>query len=191
MICISFFTSNGAYPRLVDRLRKSCERFDLRHKIIEAPPQDSWHRTINHKAAFILQSLLDIREPVLWLDCDCEIRQPPTVFDGTDADFAILNWKSGENNYDGHEITNSGGVSYWAYTAPSIDLLVRWQAACQANPNAIDDQTLDEVWRKHRPPMKALWLPREYNWMEPQFGPAPADTVIWHEYVNGGHWDAK
>lgn len=202
MIAISFYTANGKYPALASRLRKSCERFDLRHKIVEAPQQDCWHRTINLKPGFILQSLLDAREPVLWLDCDCEIRQPPKLLSNvamTGTDFAVYNWQA-HGDYDGSEITNSGGVSYWAYTAPVLDLLIRWQFACQNNPLAVDDETLDYVWKHFRPPVKPLWLPKEYNWMwsngpqdpviERAFGPVPDDCVIWHDYVGGKHGEA-
>lgn len=192
MICISFYTSNGRYPDLAARLRASCDRVGLRNKILSAPEQPTWYKTINMKAGFILQMLLDAREPVLWLDCDCEVRAYPSFF-GKELpplfDFAALNWLPDDPNYDGDEILNSGGVTYWNYTAPAIELLVRWQQACQQNPDAIDDQTLDAVWKRHQMKfhVKPLWLPRTYNWMEPQFGPAPEDVVIWHEYAAGKH----
>jgi hypothetical protein len=201
MIAISFYTSDGAYPRLADRLRASCEAVGLKNKIVQGPSRETWHRTINMKAAFILQNLLDAREPVLWLDCDCVVRKFPALLCRNEHDFAIYNWCMADHQFDGTKLLNSGGVSYWGYTAPAIELLVRWSAACHANPAAIDDQTLDAVWKEHRPPVKPFWLPKTYNWMcrkngvedlviRREFGPEPADCVIWHDYCGGKHREA-
>lgn len=204
MLVVSFYTVNGSYPALAARLRASCERFGLRHKIVEAPQRESWKDAINMKAGFILQSLLDERGPVLWLDCDCEVRKRPTLLMSGlmlpgSPDFAVYNWRTTDHDYDESEITNSGGVSYWNYTAPAIELLVRWQVACSQHPACVDDQTLDAVWKKFRPPVRAMWLPKTYNWMwstesrdqviDTAFGPVPDDVVIWHDYVGGKHWN--
>lgn len=190
MIAVSFFTNNGSYPALAERLHNSCDAVGLRHKIVSVKDRPTWHNAVNLKPGFILHMLMEAREPVLWLDCDCEVRKFPSLLADTDADLAVYEWRHGERDWDGSEICNSGGASYWAYTAPAMELLVRWGHASQQYPDMVDDQTLDAVWKASRPTVKPLWLPKTYNWMESHFGPTPEDCVIWHDYAEGRHREA-
>jgi hypothetical protein len=191
MIVTSFYTNNGKYPALAARLRASCERLAIRHHIVELPDNGDWKSSNNFKPHLIMSTLLDNREPVLWCDADCEILAPPEIPDS--ADFAEYNWKADlkpawKVKYDPSILLGSGGVIYFKYTAPALELLVRWVAQMNLNPAAIDDQVLDVVYNQIRPPVTAHWLDKRYNWMTGLFGmKPPADCVIRHDYIKGGH----
>jgi len=192
MKVISFFTRHGKYPEMAQRLAASCQRLGLSHWAPELSDQGDWKTSTNFKPRFILSTMLELRSPLLWVDIDTEIlRLPSLVWQGV-TDFAIYNWKADAGNtrqtpYDPGDLQCSSGVIYFGYTAPALDLLVRWNEQITANPNDIDDFALDKTYKLYRPPVKALWLPKTYNWMTGHFGPATEECVIRHDYVAGGH----
>ena len=196
MIVCSFYSPNGRYPALAARLNRSCERFGLRAHIQMLQDGGDWNRTTANKVNYLLQCLLDYRCPVLWLDADCELMALPTLLWQGAPDFAVYNWHADTANvnavpYDPHKLLSSGGVIYFTYTAPAIELLVRWRDAMMLAPTSIDDQTLDMVWAQTRPPVRQLWLPKQYNWMTGLFGDPTSDVVIRHDYIDGAHRTAN
>jgi hypothetical protein len=204
MIFISFFTPNGAYPALARKLQASLNRFELRSDVQLRPPFDSWAEGCRYKSRFILEKLIQYREPVVWMDIDTEVWKYPKIL-FSEHDFAIYNWTADRGHHlDGRIPFNpksstllcSGGVQKWGYTAPAIELLVRWVAKFD-NTSWIkgDDPLLDDAFNDSRPPVNALWLPKTYNrmdkysehWSEIN----SADVVINHDFTRGGHRQAK
>lgn len=96
----------ASHFRLGDRLASSCRTFGLPLALFEVP---CVHRSISKagsddprftKANFIQFLLRRYRRPVLYLDVDCVVAQPPILFDGLPAagvDFAIFNWFAEEH----------------------------------------------------------------------------------------------
>ena len=78
---------------------------------------------------------------------------------------------------------HSGGVTVWGYTAPAIELLLRWNRALAENPEAVDDQVLDAVINQCGIPLKWKHLPKEMNWMPALFGPVHPGVIVRHDYV--------
>jgi len=196
MIVASFFTRNGSYPQLAQRLSDSCTRLGLHHRIVEAADTGQWKSSNNMKVAVIHQFMFELRRPVLWVDVDCEILKLPILLWEEDHDFAAYNWHGDSDNvnhvpYDPSRLFCSGGVLWFRYTAPAMELLWRWRAALAANPQGVDDQVLDEVYNSARPPVRPLWLPRTYNFMTRLYGDPTPDVVIRHDFVEGGHRDEK
>lgn len=197
---ISFFTPNGQYPFLAAKLIKSLNKFDLPHDIVEMPPMESWTKACSFKSTFILDKLLTYRRPVIWLDIDTEVWRFPTLLFG-DEDFGIYNWHADNNHHlDGTFDYNpqaktlccSGGVQKWGYTAPAIELLLRWICAIQEHgDDAGDDPMLDRAFNESCPPVKPLWLPKVYNRMDKHTqhwsNIAVGDVVINHDFTNGNH----
>ena len=135
IIFISFYTTDGKYPKLSVKLKKSLEKFNLKYHIVALEKCfNTWEEGTYFKPNFILQSLLKFRKPVVWLDIDTEVWQFPELLFG-DHDFAIYNWIAdrdhhlfGKIPYDPktNSLICSGGVQKYSYTAPSIHLLINW-----------------------------------------------------------------
>jgi len=200
ILYISYFTSEGRYPVLAERLMCSLDRLGLRYDIEQRAPFASWADGCRFKSSFIFAKLLQRRGPVVWLDIDTELMQRPILFEDT-HDFAIYNWKadthhhldrSGTADPTARELMCSGGVQKWGYTAPAMELLLRWIASFDAHDwSRGDDPLLDQVFNTFLPSVQALWLPKTYNrmaglshhWAEV----ADAAVVIEHHYIGGGH----
>lgn len=190
MIVTSFYTPNGNFPALAARLGESCKTLGLPHLIQPIPDKGDWLSSNNLKPKIILSTLLKFRKPILYVDADCEIIRAPEIPEGTD--FGILNWKADHElalrfGYDPEHLISSGGVIYFAYTAPSIELLIRWCEAMELNPEGVDDQVLNVVYEVNKIPMRAWWMPKNMNWMVGLFNDPPTDCVIRHDFVNRKH----
>lgn len=95
-----------SYAAKAERLRRSCERFGLRHELRRVP---SVHQSISKagtpdlrytKPLFILEVLEKRRGPVLYVDADCEFRAPPALIGellARGTEFAIYNWAADRN----------------------------------------------------------------------------------------------
>ena len=95
--------------------------------------------------------LLQYRKNLVFLDIDTEIWRMPELLFG-EHDFAIYNWFADKNHHlegklpynpNSKKLLCSGGVMKFAYTAPSINLLINWIRLLPQNPKMIDDQVLD------------------------------------------------
>lgn len=195
---ISFYTPQGNYPNLAKKLKYSLDKFELRHNIVQVEPFQSWVHGTAFKSKFILNHLLNQRCPVVWLDIDTEIRQYPELLFG-EHDFAIYNWQADQDHHLSGRIpydpvsktaTVSGGVQKYGYTAPAIELLVRWISLINSKDiSSGDDPLLDQALNSFRPPVNALWLPKTYNRMEDlshHWKKIPdQDVVINHDYIGG------
>ncbi len=186
---ISFWTDHG-YEALAKRLFTSLEAFGLEGRIAKAEARHSWREAVSQKPQFILQHLLALRRPVVWLDADCEVKRIPSLLFTTAYDFAAYNYRADPCNplalpYTPEMATVCGGVLLFGYTAPAIELLLRWEQMQQQRPEISDDQALSEVLNTLRPPVQPLWLPRAYNRMAVYF--PETDPVIDHDYCDGRH----
>lgn len=191
MIFISRFTNTGHYPELADKLRRSLDSFSLRHSLSEYDAEANWNKSVHRKPLMILSALLESREPVCWLDADCEVCQLPSLLLNTAQDFAAYNWHADQENvgkfaYDPTRLKASGGVLMFGYTAPALELLMRWVSGVMANPDpAGTDPVLDRVFNRFRPPVNPLWLPKSYNRHDSQW--PNVKPVINHVYRERGH----
>lgn len=188
MKVVSYYTKSGQYPALAERLRASCDRFDLNHFIAPMQAAD-WMVVCNQKPKFLRDMLMETRGPILWCDADCEILRMPSLFWKHGFDFAIYNWAADpacheDVAYNPGTCNFSSGVVYLDYTAPVFELLAFWIEAT-ARAKIVDDQVLNEVWNNRRPPVRNMWLPRQANWMTGPFGPPTEDVIIRHDFVNG------
>ena len=164
---ISFFTDE--YDDDAQRLSESLERHGMPHAIEHHDKYDDWNNGINDKARWILGHLFSSREAVCWLDADCEIIKMPSLLLGTSVDFAAYNWSADPEPsngiyYDPNKLVVTGGVLYFAYTAPAIELLLRWEKLTREQPHILgSDPVLDLAYNHYRPPCKVHWLPKSYG----------------------------
>jgi hypothetical protein len=194
MIVASFFTPNGNYPALAQRLADSCNRFNVPSRIMKVDDTGQWLSSNNLKPSIILDALFETRQPILFCDADCELLAKPAILD--DTDFGIYNWHADkecikpEIPYNPSVLLGSGGVIYFNYTAPAIELLIRWRETLSRNPQGVDDQVLDYCFNTSRPPVKCWWMPKTMNFMTGLFGDVPEDCVIRHDFLNRLHREA-
>lgn len=193
---IAMFTNS--YASLAERLRASLEAHALRYALYEVP---SVHRSISRhgnedmaltKAAFIQFAFRRFGTPVLYLDCDVVVRQPPLrirAFSRTGRDFAIYNWLADEYTdcfvpfetpdhpsrrfyryllsvdlYAPEQLICSGAVQYWAPTPASERLLAAWADGIAEFPLAADDECLDFAFNNSAPAtsLAYAWLDKAY-----------------------------
>jgi hypothetical protein len=204
MIFISFFTPNGAYPALAQKLKTSLDRFELRSDVQMRPSFASWEEGCRYKSLFILEKLMQHREPVVWMDIDTEVWQYPQLLFG-DHDFAIYNWIADRDHHlegkilysrNSSKLLCSGGVHKWAYTAPAIELLLRWIAKFHdMSWKKGDDLLLDAAYNDFHPPVNPLWLPKTYNRMDKHtvhWSRIPSATVVInHDYIGSKHRESR
>ncbi len=188
MHVVSYYTGEGTYKEFADKLRASCERFAIPCTIERVDSSRDWTRNLHMKSAFVLKHLNRMREPVAWMDCDCEIMEPPEILvRGGSHDFMIYNWLADPERAPTTptpKAISSGGV-FWANTTSlAQQVLYRWATACERQPTLRDDVIFNgvyESWKGPRPRFR--WLPRSYNRMDMLW--PDVKPVINHVYRNG------
>jgi hypothetical protein len=192
-IFVSFFTPNGNYPLLADKLKASLDRFELNSDVMELPQFPTWQRAVACKSKFILDMLDYHKRPVVWMDADTEVWQFPELLFGP-HDFAVYNWSVDTDHHlagslDPDKMLCSGGVIKFGWTNGAYNLLKRWSEAMQTAQGE-DDPELDLVFNDGAD-VNPLWLPKTYNRMDKHthhWSSIPADqVVINHDYTGGKH----
>ena len=203
IIFISFYTPQGKYPELANKLKKSLDKFQLRSNIVKVEDTfKNWEEATHYKSYFILQSLLRFRTSIVWLDIDTEIwKFPKLLFE--DNDFAIYNWYADKDHHldgkipynpDSKILKCSGGVQKYGYTAPSMHLLLSWIDNINKrdkNKPCEDDPFLDLAYNTGNFNLKPLWLPKTYNRMDKhsEFWSRISNESVYinHDYKGGNH----
>lgn len=189
MIFTSVYTDHGNYPQLAIKLRDSLKKWGVLFRIDKITTEGGAPPPHNFKAQHILRVLCEVRQPICWLDIDCEVVQPPVLLFQNTHDFAVYNWYADSGNhlglpYDPTRLMASGGVQYYGYTAPALELAFRWANRLTMDLRE-DDLVLDSVFNESRPPVNPLWLPRNYNRMAYHW--PDVEPVINHDYTGGQH----
>lgn len=188
MHVVSFYTGEGDYARFAANLRASCERFGVPCTIDALETTGDWGKNNALKPRFVLEKALKIKEPVVWLDVDCELCERPDLFEKPRHDFMIYNFACDPDvrayQRNPERINPAGGVFLVNTTGPGRQLLYRWAEACDQMPEFRDDRVLAHVWRTWKGPRPhCLWLPKSYNRMDSMF--PDVKPVINHVYRNG------
>lgn len=173
-VVVCFFTLNTPYAEEARRLKESCVRLGLDHRIVGVQPRGSWEANCAYKARFVEEWWRALGRPVLWADADAIVRRSPELLRGVAADFAVhraLGWMF------------ASGTVFFNQTAEAEALLVRWRERCEADPKTWDQVHLDAAWEDIvlRQPLETLWLPREYTYIaDLEDGALTEDPVIEH-----------
>lgn len=188
MDIVSFYTGEGAYKDFADKLRRSCEKFGITPHIEQLPTTGDWVKNNSLKPQFIQRQLLALKRPVLWCDADCEVIERPERLEKPAADFAAFNWaaerEGDEADQNEKVLRSAGGVLWFNYTPPAIQLLYQWVTWSIKEPTIPDDRLLDMLWVRWRgPKIRTLWLPRTYNRMDLKW--PNVKPVINHVYRDG------
>jgi hypothetical protein len=192
-VFVSFFTPNGKYPELAEKLKASLDKFELNCDVMELPQFPSWQTAVAYKPQFILEMFQLHARPVVWMDIDTEVWQFPEMLFGP-HDFAVYNWAvDTDHHLDGRverdKMLCSSGVVKFGWTEGAYNLLKRWQERMVGRESA-DDPELDWAYNEGAD-VNPLWLPKTYNRMDKHthhWSSIPAsEVVINHDYTGGRH----
>ena len=87
---ISFYCGDRYYHDAAAMLRADCERLSMRHDIEElsVPDDVDWSEICRRKISFYHRKRAEHEGPLLWVDADCRILEPPAMLDGCRFDIA-------------------------------------------------------------------------------------------------------
>lgn len=146
------------YPEHAMRLRRECEALGLQHYIHECKATGSWLGNTRLKAAYIYNTLKELKRPVLWIDVDGSIyRKPDELKLPVDTDFM------GRHQRTGPRRTWHVGTLFFNYNEKVLDFLKAWKDMTEANTGT-DEASFEEMWLKYGVDMGLTTdeLPPEY-----------------------------
>lgn len=189
-----FYTANGIYPEMAQRLKKSCDDHYLKNDIREQMDLGSWVKNCGHKSNFIYDRLSELsdRSCLVWLDADAVVKKTPDMFLSCKEDFAIYA-RPGDRTMKpvGRETINlpdkwniepkwfESGTIFFRKTIQVLHMVDIWRKLT-AQGNKWDQWTLQEAWAEVQPP--TLWLPRSYCQIHKLHG--DKDAVILHDLAS-------
>lgn len=146
----SFHTPD--YADHAKRLIASFKAHKLPYVVTSVPAFRNWQAACLYKPSH----LLSVRRhhpgrPLVWIDADAAVVQPPELFDALSDDFAAY-WHHGAELFS--------GTLYFGATESANQLLHAWQEGCQETPTEIDQRILARVLGKRTP--RTYGLPAGY-----------------------------
>lgn len=154
---ICYYTQKSGYEKHVKRLITSCKKFNLPFSVDAIPSLGTWERNCCYKPKYILQKLLALQSPVLWVDADGEIVKRPTLFENISSDIALPIM---EDLPEDHPSKMVSGTIYVNHTTSAFDILRAWDVECehllQSDPAIWDQIALRNVLLKSQANIYAL-----------------------------------
>jgi hypothetical protein len=135
------FYTDDRYRALARRLARCCVVFGLRFLAIQGQDHGSWRRNCNQKPRLLELLRSRVPGPIVWLDADCVIHQPPTLFQGDLSCDAVL-WRggrSGDKRYIGSQ------VMLWNDTPRARAMIATWAELSCSRPDSLADPLLKQV----------------------------------------------
>jgi hypothetical protein len=156
-IVVSFFTKEYCDEAL--RLVSSLEEFDIDHDITGISSRGSWIANVNYKAEFCRDKLVQYKKPIVWIDCDAEVKSYPVLFPELKDFFDIgLFYRNRENRP--HELLS--GTLYFNNTSTAMRILDLWVSMCRANSTSWDQRNLNRVIEEYGDSVKIFEFPSSY-----------------------------
>lgn len=149
---ISFFTNDWEYPKYAKSLTQDCIRLNLDHHIVEKQTTGNYKLNCNIKPEFILETINNLKRPVLWVDVDCSIMKYPELL-AIDPlyDLALNKTPWNDNRW-------SVGHIYVNFTPTSINFIQVW---IDHTKSTIDHIAFDRAIEEHNN-LRIFELPPEY-----------------------------
>lgn len=91
-LLISYHTDQPGkdyYRTCAERLQRQCSQFEIRHDIANIQPLGGYAVNCLLKPGFILEKMISHKEPVVWMDCDTELKASFSEFNDIDADIGM------------------------------------------------------------------------------------------------------
>jgi hypothetical protein len=159
-IVIGYYTANTPYELESRKLIVSLEALGYEHDLMPVDNLGSWQANTQFKAQVVEQMILKHQRPILYLDVDAVMVQPPVLLDNLDCDIAAVHYA------DTTELLS--GTVY--FTPSALPVVRRWQAINAAYPEKLPDGRL--AWDQRTLRMAIMEsgcsfheLPQEYTWI--------------------------
>lgn len=172
---ISFYTPNGIYQHMAERLSRTCASFNIPCITRKLDDKGSWVKNCNQKAIFIQSMLIQLKSKLVWIDSDAVLKRNPILLNNITAEFAIRaepgkatrkqvgreeinlpnNWPKSLGN-----IWFNSGTMLFNPSQKTNMLIERWLELGEQYPSNWDQWNLQQAWADIQPITE--WLPREY-----------------------------
>lgn len=192
---ISFYTPNGIYQHMAERLMRTCYSFNIPYVIQKMNDKGSWVKNCNQKANFIHSMLKELNTKLVWIDSDAVFKKDPVLLNNSTAEFAIraepgkatrkqvgreeinlpINWPKSLGN-----IWFNSGTMLFSPSQKTNMLIERWIELGEKYPSNWDQWNLQQAWSDIQPSTE--WLPREYCQIHKLHG--NKNAVILHDLAS-------
>lgn len=172
-IIISFYTNDWIYPTHATRLRSECAKHGHRHRINELPSLGDYKANTRLKSSYIKEAILELKEPVAWLDVDAYMLRPIEI-DITGADVAACRMPP-----ESTRIYRVGTLVF-NYTPAALQFLDKWISLSTVGT---DESAFDRAVKAGVGNTVIKELPIEYHRVKGKktpFSAMPESTVICH-----------
>jgi len=162
-LVIAYYTVDTPYQHEAETLKESLEPFGYSYLICGVPNQGSWQKNTQYKSHFI-RAMLDRfpGKPLLYLDVDAVMEQPPVLLDGLEADIAAVHFAKGR------ELLS--GTLYLGNTVACNRVIDKWIRLNEKYPDTLpngreawDQRTLEMAIQKVN--INFVELPQSYTWI--------------------------
>ncbi|UPK37429.1 hypothetical protein IVB18_09075 [Bradyrhizobium sp. 186] len=165
----------SCYPRGSDDsaalvLRQSLERLRLDCHIEPIETQLDDRILCFEKAEFMVRMWNKYREPLLFVETDATLREPPLLPSFLGCDVALHKWNRWEM---------SARTLYLGRSVRAERLLRAWQQLAASYPAIWEGYLLDQAWSltTSQVPLDTVWLPRSYHALKGDLGATRA-TIL-------------
>jgi hypothetical protein len=163
-IVIAYYTVNTPYQNEVEMLKLSLESIGYSYNIYGVPHLGNWQKNTQYKALFIQYMLNKYKDqPLLYLDVDCVMMNPPVLLDDINADIAAVHFAHGK------ELLS--GTLYLGNTSKCHMVVKEWIELNEQYPERLpngraawDQRTLNMAI-KRVPDVNFVELPQSYTWI--------------------------
>jgi hypothetical protein len=140
---ISFYTNTWEYPKHAERLKSECEKLGLNHHIEKLEDTGEWVHNTRLKPKFILDTLLKLKTPILWIDVDGSILKLPEELKLPTGYDIMGRHKRTEPERQWHV-----GTLFFDYNERVIQFLQDWVDLCRRTVGT-DETALETVWQNN------------------------------------------
>ena len=170
----------SCYPRAfgddhADQLRDKLAEFQIASEIAPIDTVVEGCMSASEKAAFILRMWQQHSEPLLFIEADATLSEPPLLPSNLDCDIALHKWNRWEM---------SARTLYIGRSTAAEALLRNWHHIATAYPSVWEGYLLDQAWSLTASQMSldTVWLPRSYHAPTEDAG-TPRHTTVVHNLL--------
>lgn len=174
---ISFYTNDWNYPFYAQKLAADCRKIEMPYKIEQLASTGSYLKNTCLKPQFILDKLLELKSPVLWVDVDGSIlRRTLILCQLSMFDFAARRMSEARSR------TWHVGTMWFNHTPKAILFLQKW---IENTGNLSDESALEKTWQDHGGDLQTFDLPKEYFHIYRKGQKIPKETIVMHRISDG------
>lgn len=148
-VYVSFYTLKSIYETKKNKLKDSLLKFTLKNDIAGVRDLGSWLDNIRYKPYFIKKMLLKYPDnPIVWVDCDAEIKDYPVFFDNIKQSFSAYFRSRKNRSTKANEEEMLSGTLYFKNNKKTMSLIDLWISETTKNSTEWDQRTLRKAFDK-------------------------------------------